>query len=96
MKPIYEIIKRPLLTEKGTILQDEQNTYCFEVGISANKLEIKDAIEEIFDVKVAAVRTAVVRGKVRRFGRRLGKRPNWKKAYVKLTGDKQLDLLNPV
>lgn len=96
MKPIYEIIRRPLLTEKGTTLQEKHNTYCFEVGMSSNKVEIKAAIEELFDVKVASVRTTVVRGKVKRFGRLQGKRSNWKKAYVQIEGDEQLNLLNPV
>ncbi len=94
MKPIYEIIKRPLLTEKGTALQDEHNIYCFEVGMGANKVEIKAAIEELFDVKVESVRTLIVRGKEKRFGRQVGRRPNWKKAYVKVKGDKTLDLLH--
>ncbi len=94
MKPIYEIIKRPLLTEKGTVLEEEHNIYCFEVGMAANKVEIKAAIEELFDVEVATVRTLVVRGKQKRFGRRVGRRSNWKKAYVKVKGDRQLDLLH--
>ncbi len=96
MKPIYEIIKRPLLTEKGTTLEEDHNIYCFEVGMSANKIEIKAAIEELFDVEVASVRTLIVRGKQKRFGRKVGRRPNWKKAYVKVKGDRQIDLLNPV
>ncbi len=94
MKPIYEIIKSPLLTEKGTALQDEHNIYCFEVGMTANKVEIKAAIEELFDVEVASVRTLIVRGKAKRFGRQVGRRSNWKKAYVKVKGDKALDLMH--
>ncbi len=95
MKAIYNVIKRPLLTEKGASLQEQQGTYLFEVDKNANKVEIKAAIEELFNVKVAEVRTAVVHGKVKRFGRAMGKRPNWKKAYVRLDGDAQLDFLNP-
>lgn len=95
MKAIYDVIKRPLLTEKGTMLQESQGTYCFQVALGVNKIEIRAAIEELFDVKVADVRTAVISGKTKRFGRTFGKRSNWKKAFVKLEGDAQLDLLNP-
>jgi large subunit ribosomal protein L23 len=61
-----------------------ENTYLFEVGLEANKLQIKDAVERYFGVEVSDVRTLIVRGKSKRFGRHTGKRSNWKKAYVKL------------
>jgi large subunit ribosomal protein L23 len=95
MKAIYDVIKRPLLTEKSMGLQESENTYCFEVNVAANKIEIKSAVEQMFGVKVADVRTAVIHGKVKRFGRSLGKRSNWKKAFVKLEGDSKLDFVGP-
>lgn len=92
MKQPYEIIRRPLVTEKGTVLQEAANVYCFEVGPTANKIEIKRAVEELFNVKVLAVRTMNVRGKVKRFGRYYGKRSNWKKAYVRLAEGHSINL----
>lgn len=84
MAELHDIILRPLVTEKAAQGEAAQNTYVFEVGETANKHEIKDAIERFFNVKVADVRTVQVRGKFKRFGRHYGKRSNWKKAYVKL------------
>ncbi len=82
----YEIIKKPLLTEKTTAIPGEEiRAYAFKVALTANKEEIKEAIENLFDVKVADVNTSIVRGKTRkRYGRVAGKRSNWKKAYVTL------------
>lgn len=78
------IIKRPLvLTEKAARAKGE-NKVVFEVALDANKIEIRDAVEALFKVKVAEVSTLVQRGKVKRFGRRVLKRPNWKKAFVTL------------
>ena len=84
MKRIDNVIVRPLLTEKTTRLQEEANQYAFEVGSAATKVEIKQAIEALFGVRVETVRTQVVRGKMKRFGRYYGKRANWKKAIVTL------------
>ena len=93
MKTDYQIIIKPLITEKSTILKEEKNHYCFEVSRNANKHQVKKAIENIFQVKVKSVRVANVRGKVKRLGRNVGKRPDWKKAYVKLKeGEKQIDI----
>jgi len=92
MKQPYEIIKRPLVTEKGTRLQEAANVYCFEVGSGANKIEIKKAVEDLFDVTVLGVRTLNVRGKHKRFGRHYGKRSNWKKAYVRLAEGHSINL----
>jgi large subunit ribosomal protein L23 len=79
-----EIIKRPIaLTEKAARLK-EQNQVVFEVALGANKIQIKQAVEELFDVKVTDVNTLVQRGKPRRLGRQELKRPNWKKAVVTL------------
>ena len=83
MKPA-DIIKRPIaLTEKASRLR-ESNQVVFEVAMKANKIEIKSAVEALFSVKVTDVNTLVQRGKVKRVGRELGKRPNWKKAVVTL------------
>ena len=79
-----------MITEKSTLVREANGTYCFKVHVDANKREIAWAIEKLFEkekVKVAEVRTSVVRGKVKRMGRFLGKRANWKKAWVRLAPD---------
>ncbi len=81
---LYEIIRRPLITEKTTLQKETANQLTFEVDCRANRVEIRRAIEKIFDVRVAAVRTIQVKGKVKRRGRTLGKRKDWKKAIVTL------------
>jgi large subunit ribosomal protein L23 len=87
-----EIIRRPLITEKSTVLRDEKNIIAFEVHRDANRIEVKRAVEAQFKVKVADVRIARVHGKVRRQGRYAGRRPDWKKAYVRLVeGEKQIE-----
>ena len=92
MKNIYEVIRRPLITEKATIVKETQNAVCFEVHRDATKPEIKKAVEALFGVKVADVRVARVHGKVKRQGRYVGKRPDWKKAYVVLKkGEKMIE-----
>ncbi len=78
------IIRRPLITEKSTIERDMENVVTFAVDPRANKMEIKAAVERLFDVKVVEVRTSRVQGKKRRVGRDVGRRPSWKKARVKL------------
>ena len=82
---IQEIIRRPLITEKSTELRDERNIVAFQVDRRANKIEIRRAVEAQFGVKVAEVRTARVRGKLKRMGRFFGRRPEWQKAWVRLT-----------
>lgn len=84
MKPLHQIIKKPLITEKSTLLKDETNAVAFEVTMNANKIEIKRAIEQAFNVKVKDVRTMIVAGKPKRFGRTFGRRSNVKKAYITL------------
>jgi len=84
MAELHDILLRPLVTEKGATGEATENTYVFEVGETANKHEIKQAIESFFNVKVDDVRTVRVRGKFKRFGRFYGRRSHWKKAYVKL------------
>jgi large subunit ribosomal protein L23 len=84
MKPYGKIILRPLLTEKNALLKETQNRVVFEVAKDANKLEIKRAVEEAFKVSVEAVNVLNVKGKVKRLGRNLGKRRDWKKAVITL------------
>ena len=81
---IYEVIKRPVVTEKGVAKKDSERTLCFEVAAEANKVMVKAAIEHLFKVKVAGVRTINQVGKLRRRGRFTGYRSDWKKAYVRL------------
>jgi len=84
-----EIVKRPLVTEQGMHLVESRNIYPFEVDRRANKVQIRNAIEALFKVKVLSVNTAHREGKKRRLGRRIGQRASWKKAYVRLReGDK--------
>lgn len=86
---IQEVVRNPLITEKSTIMREETGVVVFEVDRRANKIEIKQAVEKQFNVKVAEVRVARVHGKERRQGRYSGRRPDWKKAYVRLTDDSQ-------
>ena len=79
-----QIIRRPLVTEKSTILREEGNVLAFEVDPNANKIQVKSAVEELFKVKVEEVRLFNVRGKMKRMGRFVGKRRDWRKAYVRL------------
>jgi large subunit ribosomal protein L23 len=81
---VYEVIRRPLVTEKGVEKRESERTLCFEVAAGASKTEVKSAVERLFKVKVEEVRTAIFDGKLRRRGRFTGYRPDWKKAYVKL------------
>ena len=88
-----EIIKRPLvLTEKGNALREAENQYLFEVARTANKAQIRSAIENLFQVKVEKVRTLIVRGHIRRMGRGYAKTQNWKKAIVSLREGETIDL----
>lgn len=92
MKDLYQVIRRPLITEKSTTARETQHAVCFEVHRDATKPEIKKAVEGLFSVKVDAVRVLNVHGKVKRQGRHSGRRPDWKKAYVVLKkGEKMLE-----
>ncbi|PWB80407.1 MAG: 50S ribosomal protein L23 [Candidatus Methylomirabilota bacterium] len=84
MREAYQIIRRPLVTEKGTDLRDHTNQYLFEVARGANKIEIKHAVESLFHVTVLHVRTLSVKGKKKRLGRFVGRTPDWKKAVATL------------
>ena len=89
MKSHYQIIRRPVITEKGLAVKETQGTLVFQVAPTATKTEIKEAVQAIFKVKVDSVRTANFPGKERRRGRFAGYRPGWKKAYVRLkSGEK--------
>ncbi|MCL4793034.1 MAG: 50S ribosomal protein L23 [Bryobacteraceae bacterium] len=81
---IYDVILRPIVTEKGVQKKDEEKTLCFEVHRDATKTEVRNAVEKLFKVKVQEVRTATFEGKLRRRGRYAGYRPDWKKAFVRL------------
>ena len=94
---IQEIIRRPLITEKSTELRDDNNIVAFEVDRRANKIDVKRAVETQFKVKVSEVRICRVHGKVRRQGRYVGRRPDWKKAYVRLApGEKAIEFFEGV
>ena len=81
---VYEVIRRPLITEKGQDKKDNERTLVFEVAALANKTQVKQAVEKLFKVKVDEVRTATFEGKMRRRGKFMGYRSDWKKAYVRL------------
>ena len=92
----HDIIKRPLITEKTSIQKAVSNQLSFEVDRRANRIEIKRAIEDIFKVNVANVRTMQVKGKVKRRGRIVGKRRNWKKAIVKLMPGERIEFFDGI
>ncbi len=81
---VYDVIRRPLVTEKGVTKKENERTLCFEVHADANKTQIRQAVEQLFKVKVEDVRTSMTAGKLRRRGKFAGYRADWKKAYVKL------------
>ena len=92
MSSMYDIIRRPIITEKGLAMKEIGRTLCFEVTDNASKTQIQEAVERIFKVKVDRVRTITVKGKMRRRGRYIGYRSDWKKAYVTLReGEKMIE-----
>jgi large subunit ribosomal protein L23 len=88
---MYQILLMPHVSEKGSLLADEQNQHVFKVATDATKTEVKEAVEELFKVKVDKVRILNVKGKAKRFGGRLGKRSDMRKAYVTLLPDNDID-----
>jgi large subunit ribosomal protein L23 len=92
-KTAREILIRPLMTEKSMRQKEEQNTVTFRVRPDANKVEIRHAVEAVFNVKVADVRTASFEGKLKRMGRHQGRRSDWKKAIVKLQPGHKIELV---
>jgi len=92
MATVYQIIRRPIITEKSLGVKETQHTVVFEVAAAATKTQVKEAVQTIFKVKVEAVRTANFHGKFRRRGRAEGHRRDWKKAYVRLAaGEKMIE-----
>ena len=87
----YDIITRPLITEKTTIQKEQANQYTFEVAKTANRIEIRRAVEKIFNVRVKTVQTIQVKGKTKQRGRITGKRKDWKKAVVALKPGERID-----
>ncbi len=93
----HHIIRKPLITEKSTGLKETNREVCFEVAMAANKSEIKKAVEHLFKVKVESVRTQHRHGKEKRVGRNIGRKSDWKKAYVKLkAGEKMIEYFEAV
>jgi large subunit ribosomal protein L23 len=92
MRDARTVLVRPLLTEKATIARETGNEYVFEVARDANRIQIKEAVENRFQVKVAGVRTVSVKGKIKRMGAHQGKRADWKKAYITLREGSTIDL----
>ncbi len=96
MRNVYKVLIGPMLTEKGTLLKETENKLLFRVAREANKVEIKQAVEEILKVKVDRVTTMNYMGKKKRMGKYEGKRPDWKKAIVKLKEGEKIDFLEGV
>jgi len=97
MRNVHDVILAPLITEKSTLIKEKMGVLAFRVDRRANKVEIRKAVETIFKVKVAAVRTENLRGKEKRVGRSLGRRSDWKKAYVTLRpGEKSIEFFEAV
>ncbi len=90
------IIRKVLITEKGTVLREVHQQYLFEVARGANKIEIKRAVEAVFNVKVDSVQTMQMRGKTKRQGRWVGRRNDWKKAIVTLKPDQKIELFEQI
>jgi len=92
MNNVFGVIKRPIITEKGLDQKEDNSVLCFEVDVNANKRDVKTAVEKLFKVKVASVKTLSFFGKQRRRGRYMGYKPDWKKAYVRLkAGEKMIE-----
>jgi len=96
MKDLSQVVRKPLVTERGAVLRERDNKFVFEVHPDANKHEIKRAIEHFFGVTVENVRTLNMHGKIKRLGRFAGKRPDWKKAIVTLAEGDNIDLFDQV
>ncbi len=91
---LTDVIRRPLITEKTTIQREDGRTIVFEVAAGANKVEIRQAIEKLLGTKVASIRTTIAHGKIKRQGKFVGRRSDWKKAYVRLRdGEKMPEFL---
>lgn len=93
---MYQVIKKPLITEKGNKQKEQSNKVSFRVDRRANKIEIRKAVETLFKTEVVEVKTMNVKGKKRRIGRNVGKRPDWKKAVVTLAPGKTIEFFEGV
>jgi large subunit ribosomal protein L23 len=93
---VHEVIMRPLVTEKSTLAREERNEVCFAVDPRANKHDVRRAVEELFSVRVADVRTMRMPRKTRRVGRFIGNRPEWKKAVVRLAEGQSIEFFEGV
>lgn len=93
---VEQVLIKPLLTEKSSVETEKANRYVFKVQKKANKYQIKDAVESMFDVKVVDVRTAILPGKVKRAGRQVKKTSSWKKAYVKVQDGQKIELFKGI
>jgi len=89
---LMKVLVAPVISEKSTRLADTENRYVFKVRKDATKPQVKKAVEQMFEVEVESVQLMNVKGKSKRFGRMLGKRPDWKKAYIRLKADQEIDL----
>jgi large subunit ribosomal protein L23 len=96
MKDLGFVITSPLITEKGTLVNEQGNQFVFRVRPEANKVEIRRAVETFFKVKVEKIRTCNFLGKERRVGKSMGRRPRWKKAYVTLAAGQRIDFFENV
>ncbi len=96
MMDFYQIVKKPLITEKGTKQKGQSNQIAFEVGRGANKILVKNAIESIFKVKVLNVNIMNVKGKERRLGRNVGRKADWKKAIVRLAPGENIEFFKGI
>ncbi len=96
MMDLYQIIKRPLVTEKGTKQKEQSNQLAFEVDRRANKILVRNAVENIFKVKVVSVRMMNVKGKERRVGRNVGRKADWKKAIVRLAPGENIEFFEGI
>ena len=92
----FEVIRRPLVTEKGNLLKELYHQYSFEVDLKSNKYQVKQAVESLFKVHVVDVKTLLVRGKKRRIGKNSGKRSNWKKAIVTLKEGEKIEFFEGI
>lgn len=91
---LYKVLLSPHVSEKGAVLSDQQNQFVFKVDATATKTEVKQAVEAMFNVKVESVQVLNVKGKNKRFGARMGKRSDWKKAYVRLASGQDINFVN--
>jgi len=91
---IFTVLVAPHISEKSALNAENNNQYVFKVAIDANKPEIKKAVESVFDVKVSNVQTSVAKGKVKRFGQKMGRRKDWKKAYVTLAEGSTIEMMS--